>query len=329
MNKDHLQEAAILAVRGAMNITRSLQYELLNNDTAFKEDESPVTIADYAAQAYINGALTKASPDIPIMGEEDADDLRSNPEMLSRISAIVNRETPMTETEVADYIDLGSYPGGAEGTFWTLDPIDGTKGFLRGDQYAIALGLIVDGKVMMGLLGCPNLVSPNSGEKGFLAYAVDGQGAFEISEDGTTFPLQVDECSSLDEARLCESVESGHSSHSASFQIAEKLGIKKEPYRIDSQCKYAAVAFAAASIYLRLPVKKGYEEKIWDHAGGYKIVEEAGGTLTDIHGNALDFSLGHTLKNNEGVIATNGQFHKEVVDAVVEVISARRAAAEA
>lgn len=328
MNTDHLLEAAISAVRGAMNITRSVQHELLNNDTAFKEDESPVTIADYAAQAFINGALCKAAPEIPIMGEEDADDLHANPEMLKRISAIVNNEVSMTETEVAEFIDLGNYPGGAEGVFWTLDPIDGTKGFLRGDQYAIALGLIIDGKVMMGLLGCPNLVSPNSGEKGFLAYAVDGQGAFEISENGDIYPLKVDRCDKLEDARLCESVESGHSSHSASFQIAEKLGIKNEPYRIDSQCKYAAVAFGAASIYLRLPVKKGYQEKIWDHAGGYKIVEEAGGTLSDIHGMKLDFSQGHTLQNNEGVIATNGQFHQEVVDTVVEVIRARRATAE-
>jgi len=38
-----------------------------------------------------------------------------------------------------------------------LDPIDGTKGFLRGEQYAVALGLIDDGEVVLGVLGCPEL----------------------------------------------------------------------------------------------------------------------------------------------------------------------------
>lgn len=63
---------------------------------------------------------------------------------------------------------------------WALDPIDGTKGFLRGDQYAVCLALIVDGTVKVGALGCPNLpVDPSQpeGEKGILLSAVCGQGA--------------------------------------------------------------------------------------------------------------------------------------------------------
>ena len=59
------------------------------------------------------------------------------------------------------------------GRYWTLDPIDGTKGFLRGDQYAVALGLIDDGEVILGVLGCPNL--PNSdGSRGAIFSAVEG-----------------------------------------------------------------------------------------------------------------------------------------------------------
>ena len=88
------------------------------------------------------------------------------------------------------------------------------------------------------------------------------------------------------------------------------------PYRIDSQCKYAAVARGDASIYLRLPTSAEYREKIWDHAAGAIVVEEAGGTVTDVHGNALDFSCGRKLENNQGIISTNGRFHAEVVDAV-------------
>ena len=89
---------------------------------------------------------------------------------------------------------------------------------------------------------------------------------------------------------------------------------------MDSQCKYAAIARGDAEIYLRLPVSDTYEEKIWDHAAGMIAVEEAGGRVTDIYGNDLDFSKGKTLSGNKGVIATNGKFHDEVVKVVGEVL---------
>jgi 3'(2'), 5'-bisphosphate nucleotidase len=66
---------------------------------------------------------------------------------------------------------------------WVLDPIDGTAGFLCGGQYAICLALIVDGKVELGVIGCPNLpvnyFSPD-GPRGCLFTAVRGQGAQEV-----------------------------------------------------------------------------------------------------------------------------------------------------
>ena len=52
-------------------------------------------------------------------------------------------------------IDRGGRESGHR--FWTLDPIDGTKGFLRGDQYVVALALVVKGEVQIGALACPNL----------------------------------------------------------------------------------------------------------------------------------------------------------------------------
>ena len=104
------------------------------------------------------------------------------------------------------------------------------------------------------------------------------------------------------------------------FRSAELLGITVPPYRIDSQCKYAAVARGDASIYLRLPTKKGYEEKIWDHAAGSIVIQEAGGRATDVRGDELDFSLGRTLRNNLGVVVTNGVLHDCVVAAVRNVL---------
>ena len=66
---------------------------------------------------------------------------------------------------------------------WTLDPIDGTKGFLRGEQYAVCLAFLVDSKVQIGVIGCPNLpanlTDPN-GTRGCLFVAVRGQGAEQV-----------------------------------------------------------------------------------------------------------------------------------------------------
>jgi 3'(2'), 5'-bisphosphate nucleotidase len=66
---------------------------------------------------------------------------------------------------------------------WTIDPIDGTKGFLRGEQYAVCVSLIVDAQVQVGVIGCPNLPidpqNPDSG-RGCIFVAVRGHGAEQV-----------------------------------------------------------------------------------------------------------------------------------------------------
>ena len=144
--------------------------------------------------------------------------------------------------------------------FWTLDPIDGTKGFLRGEQYAVALALIVDGQVAVAALACPNLPITAGAEPaglGVIFTAVRGEGAFALPldhEEGETLPLQPVRVSEQDDAaavRFCESVESGHSAHGDAAAIAERLGIVASPVRMDSQAKYGVVARGEAEIYLR------------------------------------------------------------------------------
>ena len=84
---------------------------------------------------------------------------------------------------------------------------------------------------------------------------------------------------------------------------------------MDSQAKYGIVARGEAEIYLRMPTRADYREKIWDHAAGALIVEEAGGTVTDIMGRPLDFHHGRELSANRGVIVTNGRCHARVLEA--------------
>ena len=217
--------------------------------------------------------------------------------------------------------------------FWTLDPIDGTKGFLRGEQYAVALALIVGGEVVVAALACPHLSTTASrghgaddGEveqpRGVIFSAVKGEGAFSLSADAALgneavgSRLAVNASDDPAKARFCESVESGHSAHGDSAEVAARLRITAAPLRMDSQAKYAVVARGEAEIYLRLPTRADYREKIWDHAAGALIVAEAGGVVTDIHGRPLEFHHGRELVANRGVIVSNGRLHARVIQAI-------------
>lgn len=318
----HELAAALAAVRAASEVCRGAQGRLLSGHTLTKGDASPVTIADFAAQAVVCAELTDSLGAIEMIGEEESDDLRA-PDATELLDAVVGlvatqRGDSATARSVLDWISIGS-SGGSTDRYWTLDPIDGTKGFLRGEQYAIALGLIERGEVILGVLGCPNLPNPD-GSTGAIFAATDGSCQAWYGPSTTPLTVRVAAPSSLAEARFCESVESGHSNQDHSAQIAALLGITAEPYRIDSQCKYAAVARGDASIYLRLPTRADYREKIWDHAAGKFVVEQAGGVVSDVTGAPLDFSHGAKLQANSGVIATDGRFHERVIEAVRSVL---------
>lgn len=329
MDISHELKVAITAVRLASTVTQTVQQSLVTEDTLQKKDRSPVTVADFASQAVVCHALALAFPDDPIVGEEDAQELREpgNATLLDSVVGQVARAQPgATQDDVLSWIDRGgATPDSTTKRYWTLDPIDGTKGFLRAEQYAIALALIEDGKVVLGVLGCPNLpANPDgSGDPGTLLAATLGRGAATLPLNAATFdgtPIHVSDIADTARARFCESVESGHSNQSDSANVASTLGITAEPVRMDSQAKYAAVARGQASIYLRLPTSAEYREKIWDHAAGAIVVQEAGGAVTDAFGKPLDFTLGRKLENNRGIIATNGHIHDRVAAAVSNVI---------
>ena len=325
MPYDKELQVAIEAVLQACLLCSTTQAELTQGDSLSKEDKSPVTVADFGAQALVFERLRTAFPADPAVGEEDSAELRDETnvalrqEVLRRAQHVNPR---LDEAGMLSAIDRGNHAGGASGRFWTLDPIDGTKGFLRGDQYAIALALIENGKVVLGVLGCPNLaIDPSNPEsdKGALLYAVSGSGTSQcpISDPATAEKIHTDSVTDPAQASFCESVESEHTAHGRSYEITRKLGTQAEPFRMDSQCKYAAVARGQASVYLRLPTRPGYEEKIWDHAAGSIVLEEAGGRLSDTFGKPLDFSLGRTLKNNKGVVAASSGVFEAIVEAVV------------
>lgn len=316
------------AVLKASQLCSAAQAGLVDAEKHDKADKSPVTVADYGAQALVLSTLAAAFPDDPAVGEEDSSDLRKseNETLFSRVVEYVQKIDASLDAEaVLSAIDRGNHSGGPSGRFWTLDPIDGTKGFLRGEQYAVALALIEDGEVVLGVLGCPNLpVDPNNpdSEKGCLLYAVKGGGAFQapLSDIEAGQKITTDSVSDATQAVMCESVESGHTAHGRSAAITQALGTAVEPFRMDSQCKYAAVSRGQASVYLRLPTRPGYEEKIWDHAAGFRVLLEAGGKISDTFGKPLDFSIGRTLKDNKGIVATSPAVFDSVVQAVIDSV---------
>jgi 3'(2'), 5'-bisphosphate nucleotidase len=330
MKYDSELKIAIEAVKKACSLCTTVQSSLVSDETMMKKDKSPVTVADFGVQAVICHELKKAFPNDPIVAEEDSADLQTDEgrALTKKVYEYASAVLPeLIEEDIHSTIDSGDYDGGPEGRFWTLDPIDGTKGFLRGQQYAIALALIENGEVVLGVLGCPNLnldLEDPESSKGCIFSAIKGEGAsVQLIDDDSGDKIEVSDIDHPSHAPFCESVESAHSSHSDSEQIAEILGVTAEPIRIDSQCKYGVLARGDASIYLRLPTSKDYTEKIWDHAAGYIIVKEAGGQVSDVSGNDLDFSQGRTLSNNKGVVGTNGELHDLVISAVVEVLNSK------
>lgn len=346
-------QVAQLAVQRAAILTKRVFHEKAKG-TVDKNDKSPVTIGDYGAQALIIAALQHNFPEDAIVAEEEAAQLRENAQLKQTIWDVVKDTKleddaseellggPIKDVEsMLELIDRGNSPGGNSGRIWTIDPIDGTKGFLRGGQYAVCLGLMIDGDVKVGVLGCPNLPVDNSARltsdigsnqtdegHGALFSAVQGYGA---SSRQLTAGALADEkfismraITDLSKASFCESVEAGHSAHDDQAVISSKLGITEPSVRMDSQAKYASIARGAGDIYLRLPVKATYQEKIWDHAAGDLIVRESGGQVTDIHGKRLDFGVGRTLANNKGVVAAPQAVHAQVLAVVQEVLSAKQ-----
>ncbi|KAG0701476.1 nucleotidase HAL2 [Suillus ampliporus] len=344
------KHVAIAAVRRACLVTCTVFNQLVRDRTDIlrKEDESPVTVGDYAAQAVVNTVLRNAFPKDPIIGEEGADALRqeSNARLRERVVSLATNalKEDLIDGEDAQWglgsqhelssdallktIDEGNDTGGSDKRMWTVDPIDGTKGFLRGGQYAVCLSLIVNSQVVLGVIGCPNLsihpADPDGG-KGCIFVAVRGQGAFQITMSGTgaiKLPYFRPE-----KSYVLQSEEPKHTNIPLIRRVSDELHLTE--WGMDSQAKYCCLARGEGAVYLRMPApttgdKKPYEERIWDHAPGSILVEEAGGKITNSEGAPLQFGLGRGMGENRGFVATvDEELHERVVSAIKQAPKAR------
>lgn len=315
-------EFAIETVQRATRLGLNIQRQT-GGDELQKEDRTPATVADFAIQAFVAARLGEVFPDSRLVAEEDSRMLRrpDHSHILEQVTQFVARELPAATPEaVCAWIDLGAAQ--PEGKFWVLDPVDGTAGFLRGDQWVVALALIDAGQVVMGALGCPRLsvsMAPGEASEASLAVAVLGEGAEVASLDGSTFsPLSVSSTEDPSQARLLQSVEPGHTDMEKMAELRRTLGVNTSPVKMDSQAKYALLAAGRGDLLFRIPPpdRPGYREKIWDQAAGCILVEEAGGRVTDLRGKPLDFTAGRELERNRGVLVSNGRLHELALRAV-------------
>lgn len=345
--------AAVDAVRLASALCQTVQAQLKSAEKVEKDDSSPVTVADYGAQALVAWSLQRSLPGqrFSMVAEEDAKELRQ-PEgsaMLNRITSLVNKAISenvpgaeaLNSAQVADLIDQGDSEGGPSGRHWVLDPIDGTRGFVGMRQYAVCLGLLDRGNVVLGVLGCPNMPhwaisdvdcnekgkceTYNETKIGCIFAAQRNKGAFVGPLFGSTslpsIQIRCNDSLSPEEVRYMESFEARHSNHTLSFAISEHVGIELPPLRLDSQAKYGALSRGDASVFMRFPPST-YREKIWDHAAGAVIVEEAGGCITDALGNQLDFSKGRFFPDlNGGIVAATPSMHRAIMSALQKIRS--------
>ena len=291
-------------------------------DAMAKLGKEPVTVADYGSQAVILEAVAAAFSGHGVIAEEGAAHFAGHAgeagaeQIVRLVGRALGRSVSLAE--VLGWID---HRGGAAAPFtWVIDPIDGTKGFLRRDQFAVAVGLLHEGVPVAGVLGCPHLprhLTDPASPRGLLFWGGRGLGAFREGLDGgEPEPISVSEVTQATQVRVLGSVESAHGDPAVLQAVIDRAGLGGGWVRLDSQVKYGAVASGMAEVYLRPRSRPDYRDCIWDHAAGVAVVEAAGGRVSDLDGRALDFSLGSRLEANRGVLVSNGRVHDLVLEAL-------------
>jgi 3'(2'), 5'-bisphosphate nucleotidase len=332
------RQIAELAVQRAAVLTKKMLRQL-DKGTISKSDSTPVTIADFAAQALLICAIHHNFPVDTFVGEEAADTLRKDVDLQKRVWDLVNAtylddpeiekllSRPASAEEMLDIIDLGCGPGGREGRVWMLDPIDGTAAFMKGEQYAISLALVEDGFEKVGVVGCPNLnleggkVHEKQVDKegyGLMLSALQGHGAIirQISSGALEPERKLEKVADImkkEDLHWVESTSSSSNDIEKQREIAGELGISWPGTDLySSQMRYIALAVGAGNTSVTVPKTRNKKSWVWDHAGGHLILKESGATVTDLNGKEIDFGAGRYLGENHGRVVAPASMHKEV-----------------
>jgi len=235
-----------------------------------KAGGEPVSLADLETSALIVRRLAEAFPDDAILSEELPDDG-------SRLH---------------------------KSRVWMIDPIDGTRDFLRGEPgYVVMLGLCVDGRPLVGAVAQP--------VTGNVWTGTVGVGAWKERPDGEREAIHVSAVEKSSSIRLVSS-----KSHRTDYyeRFRSSLGITDELALGSVGLKVALVSEGSRDLY----VYPGGQTKIWDTCGPEAILTAAGGRMTDSDGNPLCYT-NPSLHNPRGVAASNGLVHALAVDTIAKL----------
>jgi 3'(2'), 5'-bisphosphate nucleotidase len=226
-----------------------------------KPGDEPVTMADRRASEIIVAGLAASFPDDPIISEE-----------------------------------LVPAPGALGAPrLWLVDPIDGTKDFIRGeDGYSVMIGLVCDGVPTIGVVYQPAIDR--------LFYG-GPDGAFMVHE-GQTTRLAVSQVTAVTEIRLVAS-----KSHRSSDidRVKQELGIANELNIGSVGLKLCVIAAGMRDLYVNPATKT----KAWDTCAPEAILVAAGGRLSDLFGGPINYTK--ELAHRRGLVASNGWVHDDVV----------------
>ncbi|CAH2071693.1 unnamed protein product, partial [Thlaspi arvense] len=332
-------EAAIDAVDRACRLCVDVKKSLFSSKEKIleKNDQTPVTIADFGVQALVSLELSKLFPSIPLVAEEDSLFLREN-NLVGSVVSEVNAKASIGDNQLSDADVLEAIDRGGKDAYTSidvlqvLDPIDGTRGFLKGDDalYVVGLALVVDNEIVLGVMGCPNWPGDSSdGSTGTLMLSHIGCGTWtkSLQASGDWTRRFVDACGLVNKARFCiqESQSWESLPLSASFNATTDSNdihsdeILLLPTCCGSLCKYLMVASGRASVFL-LRIRTQRTIKSWDHAVGIICVNEAGGKVTDWEGDEInleeDQSERRIIFPAGGVVVSNGSLHHQILEMI-------------
>ena len=181
---------------------------------------------------------------------------------------------------------------------WIIDPIDGTAGFIKHeDDFAVQIGLIDNGKPVVGVVHLPAF--------GITYEAALGSGAFMIA-NGERDPLAVREVSDPSEMRVALS--RNHFSPRMNI-LLDHFHFASNVRRGSVGLKMGLIAAQESDVYIHLSSRT----KLWDTCAPQIILEEAGGILTDIYGDALVYNTPE-LSNLNGIVACGSAGHARIID---------------
>jgi len=287
---------AVDLVKNASKFTEWFKKEGVS--TYKKRDQSPVTMADYASQIFIISRLKEAFPKDEIIAEE------SEQGIIDKISADQIKQCFKKNNfrNIPDMEKYLNYRGSSSNRQWTIDPIDGTKGYMEGLTYAIGIGLMVDSDPRI----CAICV-PNYNNKGLAIFTAEQGSGAKVSYSGDVFnSIQVSDQKNVKESRMCHSL---HYDLPWVPQFAEKIGIKSR-IQLDSMAKFCLIADGSYDIYIK-PIM-GLTAYTWDYLPGDLLVREAGGKVTDLDEERLKYENEEILLRAPGIITTNGLLHDEI-----------------